>query len=48
MEQIIEYRRYMDAKRANDVDPRGWSGSPLRALAFQIEGTLAQEEIDGE
>jgi len=48
LETLIEYRAYAAAKRANDVDPTGWSSSPLRTLAFQIEMALAQEEMTGE
>ena len=46
LEQIVEYRRYADAKRANDLDPKGWSqGGDMRVLAFTIEMELAKEEL---
>jgi hypothetical protein len=45
MEQIVAYRNYAAAKAANDMNPKGWSGSAMRTLAFEIEVELAQEEI---
>jgi hypothetical protein len=46
MEQIVAYRNYAVAKAANEVNPKGWSGSALRTLAFEIETELVREEIE--
>lgn len=47
MEQIIEYRRYAEAKAANDADPDPVrrQSTPMRMLANEIEFDLAEEEI---
>lgn len=47
LQQVIEYRRYVAAYYANQVDPNGWSQSAMRMLAQEIEMDLAAEELDG-
>lgn len=43
MEQILEYRRYAEAKAANDANLGGWETDAMRTLAMQIELELVAE-----
>jgi hypothetical protein len=46
LEQVIEYRNYAAAKAANTIEPKGWTSSPMRTLAKEIEHALVQEQIE--
>lgn len=43
LEQVIEYRHYAEAYRANEIDEKGWDSTPLRRLAKEIQHELAEE-----
>ena len=43
LEQLLEYRNYAAAVRANADDEKGWQSSPMRILAKQIQHALAGE-----
>lgn len=45
LEEIIESRSYARAYSANQVDPNGWTRSPMRTAAMEIEHELAEHEI---
>ena len=41
--QLLEYRRYAEAKHANDVDEKNWQSTPMRRLAKEIQHALVHE-----
>jgi hypothetical protein len=45
LEQIVEYRAYAYAKAQNDADEsgKGWTSTPMRTLAQEIEMELAAQ-----
>ena len=45
LEQLLEYRAYASAYHANEADPKGWTSSPMRTLAQEIEAALVEEGL---
>lgn len=45
LDQIVEYRVFAAAVRANEADPNGWDQSPMRRLAQEIEMAIAADDI---